>query len=578
VHFREIPFLRLYTPLCAGVIVAELMPHAVTIASIVAAIAVAVIIQRIIRKSYFSDVLFGMAIVIFFLATGYLLHITASERLSDLRREPQLLMVRISEYPGRKTNSWSFRAKIISSYVDGCQYTPYGSILLYFMADTLPTDWSPGDNLMVRLTPQPVENSGNPCEFNYLRYLAGQQIKHIGFFRDADIIKFYHGSHLSLRERSLVIAHKMIGVLETAGLEGEELGLVTALTLGDKNLLDKEQLTSFSRAGAMHIMAVSGLHAGMISLVLSSLLFFMRGRIKAVKALIIIIALWAFAFITGMSPSVMRATIMFTFMQAGSLMHRPGSGMNILLASAFILTAAHPAVLFEAGFQLSYLAMAFIIAFYEPLHSIIRPHNKITGYLWQLTALSLVAQAGTLPLSIRLFNIFPLLFLVTNIVVIPVTFVVLTLTFLIILCAPLPHLSAFLAMLLSRLSHITLSFTGVISSLDHGVIDNIGLTTPETLLLITSIAFLLTSLLRVRNITLKPFLVAASLFLICGTVKNINESRRDRVIVYNIRGRKLRVRQHGRQLLVTPVDGSIPAEIKKHAATRGLKIKIIEPG
>jgi competence protein ComEC len=576
VHFREIPFLRIFAPFCAGVILAEAAPSAVTAAWAMAGTAALVITLRLIRKNYHPDTLFGTAIVFFFLAAGYLMHVTGKERLSTITESRQLFTVRISGYPEKKSTSCSFKAKIVNIAVDGEQYSPHGSLMLYFMSDTLPSRWQPGDRLTVYITPKSTENNGNPCEFDYRRYLEGQGVRYLGFFRAGDIIEYQPAGRLTMRERSLVVAHSMIRAFEKAGLEGEELGLVTALTIGDKDLIDKEQLTTFSRSGAMHIMAVSGLHVGMISLGLSFLLFFLRGKFGIMKSVIIITALWGFAFITGMSPSVLRATIMFTFLQAGTLIHRPAPGMNSLLASAFILTAARPSVIFEAGFQLSYLAVAFIIMFYYPLYRTIRCKSKVTDYFWQMTAVSLVAQAGTLALAVRLFNIFPLFFLVTNIVVIPVSFAVLGLAFLLILFSGVTPVATFFAMLLGKLSGFTLGFTGMISSIDHGVIDNIGLTVVEAVLLTIAIALLLASPLRTWNITLKPFLVVASLFLLCGTLKNLKESRQERLIVYNIKGKKLRAMQDGRVLIVAPADGQIPAEIKKHAATRGLKIKIIQ--
>lgn len=575
-HFREIPFLRIFAPFCAGVILAEAVPSAATAAWAMAVTAVLVITLRLIRKNYNPDTLFGTAIVIFFLAAGYLMHITGKERLSTLSEKRQLFTVRISGYPEKKNASCSFRAKTINASVDEQQYFPRGSLMLYFMSDTLPSRWQPGDRLTVRITPKPVENNGNPCEFNYRRYLEGQGVRYLGFFRAGDIIEYQPAGRLTLRERSLVVAHSMIRAFEKAGLEGEELGLVTAFTIGDKDLIDKEHLTTFSRSGAMHIMAVSGLHVGMISLGLSFMLFFLRGKLNIMKSVIIITALWGFAFITGMSPSVLRATIMFTFLQAGTLIHRPAPGMNNLLASAFILTAARPAVIFEAGFQLSYLAVAFIIMFYYPLYRTIRFRNKVADYFWQMTAVSLVAQAGTLALAVRLFNIFPLFFLVTNIVVIPISFAVLALAFLLILFSSVTPVASFFAMLLGKLSGLTLGFTGMISSFDHGVIENIGLTAAGAVLLTIAIALLFASLLRIWKITLKPFLAAASLFLLCGTLKNLKESRQERLIVYNIKGKELRAMQDGRVLMVTPVDGHVPAEVKKHAATRGLKIKTVQ--
>jgi len=450
--------------------------------------------------------------------------------------------------------------------------------MLWFMSDTLPQMWKPGDQMVLRINPRQVENNGNPCEFNYRRYLEGQGVRYMAFFRAGDIIDYQTGGRRSVRESSLTAAHAMIGAFRRAGLSGEELGLVTALTIGDKELLDKEQLTSFSRSGAMHIMAVSGLHVGMISLALSYILFFLRGRLKIIRPLIIVPALWGFAFITGMSPSVLRATIMFTFLQAGSLLHRPAVAMNSLLASAFILTAVRPAVLFEAGFQLSYLAVAFIITFYHPFYRLLRIRNRAGDWLWQMTAVSLVAQAGTLALTVRLFNIFPLLFLLTNIVVIPISFIVLLLAMLLLVTAAFPHISAFLAVILEQLARFTLSFTGVISSMNHGVIMNIGMSSVETLLLTAASALLLTSLLRVQKMTLKPFLITMLLLIVCNTVKTVQEMRRERVIVYNIRGAELTVRQQGRLLLVPSVDGLVPAEVRKHADTRGLKIEVIDPG
>jgi competence protein ComEC len=408
--------------------------------------------------------------------------------------------------------------------------------------------------------------------------MEGQGVKYLGFFRLSDLAEHRHATRLSVMERSKVAAHMMITAFEKAGLHGDGLALVTALTIGDKYMLDREQLASFTRSGAMHIMAVSGLHVGMISLGLSFLLFFLRGRLRILKSLIIIIALWGFAFLTGMTPSVLRATIMFTFLRAGTIMNRHSAGMNNLLSSAFILTAFRPAVVFEAGFQLSYIAVAFIILFYDPLYRMIRLRHRIPDYLWQMAAVSLVAQAGTLALTVRMFNMFPLFFLLTNIIVIPVSFVVLVMAFMLIITSPVVQVSGMIAAVLGKISELTLRFTAMVSSLEHGVITDIGMTAAETVFLTIAMVFLLASVLRIRKITLKPFMIAASLFLLCGIVRNESESRQEKTIVYNIKGRELKAFQDGRVLHVTTLEGLIPQEVKKHAATRGLKIKIIDPG
>lgn len=577
-HFRDIPFLRLTVPLCAGVIMAEYI-HGITLVAVAAGIvALTVMALRLQHSGYHSDIIFGVCMILFMITAGFVLRAWEGSRLSDLGSERQEITLRFSDYPGRGNSSCSLRARIVSVRSGDTVTMPRGSMLLWFIGDTVPSAWKPGDMATVLVRPVQVKNNGNPCEFNYRRYMNGQGIRYMAFFRADDITAFYPGTNRTIREKSVVAAHGMIDVFRRAGLQGEALGLITALTIGDKELLDRERLTTFSRSGAMHIMAVSGLHVGMISMALSWLLFFLRGPMKRYRALIIVPALWGFAFITGLTPSVLRATIMFTFLQAGSILNRPATGMNNLLASAFIITAIHPSVIFEAGFQLSYLAVAFIIAFYTPLYRLIKLRNRIADYLWQMISVSLVAQAGTLALSVSLFNIFPLLFLLTNLVVIPVSFLVLILALLLLASSPVHALASFFAILLDRLAGFTLGFTRIISSADHGVITGIGLSAAETIMMTIASALFLAALLRISGLTLRPFLLALALLLACNGLKMVQEMKRDMIITYNIRGEKLIARQYGRLLLVPSSAAGIPAEVQKHAFTRGLKIRIIEPG
>ena len=143
--------------------------------------------------------------------------------------------------------------------------------------------------------------------------------------------------HRKLIHRALIIREKIIEMYQRRGITGERLALVAAITLGQKNMLDPEQKQNFIKAGVMHIMAVSGLHAVILSLFVFNLLFFLKGRFNILRILITILILWSFAFVTGLTPSVLRATLMFSFLQAGNLMKRPVNGINSVLASAFVL-------------------------------------------------------------------------------------------------------------------------------------------------------------------------------------------------------------------------------------------------
>ncbi|MFN2313362.1 MAG: ComEC/Rec2 family competence protein, partial [Bacteroidales bacterium] len=230
-QFREIPFLRLYAPLCAGVIVAEAVPRLTVFVLIAGALSLAVMTLRLFRKSYFSDTIFGSAVIAFLLSAGFLLRIMEQNRPGVLNETRQLVTVRLSGYPEKKNASWAMKAKIITAREGDSLSAPGRSIMLWFMGDTLPGAWKPGDRLVLRIRPRQVENNGNPCEFNYRRYLEGQGIKQMAFFRTTDIIEYLPDGRRNVRELSLIVAHRMIAAFRRAGLRGEELGLVTALTI-----------------------------------------------------------------------------------------------------------------------------------------------------------------------------------------------------------------------------------------------------------------------------------------------------------------------------------------------------------
>jgi len=522
------------------------------------------------------DIVSGIAIMLFFTGAGFILHHTEEKKYSALDEVRQIFLIKLTDYPEKKKNSYSIECSIEASGVEQLTFHPRGKLLIYYITDTIKENLIPGDILKVKMTPKPVRNNGNPCEFNYSRYMKGRGFMYYGFVRPADIEEHSLPQKRSITEYSSIVARKMVESFVHAGLKDENLGLVTALTIGDKEFLDKEHLTSFSRAGVMHVMAVSGMHVGMISLFLSSLLFFLKKRFTILKTIIIIITLWAFAFITGLSPSVMRATIMFSFLQAGTLIKRPGNSMNILLASAFILLVARPSMLFEAGFQLSYLAVFFIIAFYEPLFEVFKTKNKITRWLWQMTAISIVAQAGTFPLTVRLFNTFPVLFLISNIIIIPLSFVITIMALILYPLSNITPLASAIAWILSLLSSLTIDFTSFISSLPYSVITGVGMTTAGTIAMTIALALFWASALRVKKMTLRPSVIFMIIFFLCGMITILNERNKEGIIVYNIRGEALPAIQSGLNLAVISSSGDIPAEVKRHACTRGLSLSSLK--
>ncbi|MEN8250173.1 MAG: ComEC/Rec2 family competence protein, partial [Bacteroidota bacterium] len=256
---------------------------------------------------------------------------------------------------------------------------------------------------------------------DYRQYLAYNNIHHQDFVNRDKWTISNRASGFSLVGISIKIRNKLEQVLARYIHQPEELAIAKALILGNKEDLDKSTKETFATAGAMHVLAVSGLHVGIIYLVLISLLGQKRSNITkpVLIAVIVIPILWLYAFITGLSPSVLRAVTMFSFLTLAHVFGRRSNTLNILAISAFILLMFNPYMIMAVGFQLSYVAVIGIIFLFPVIERRITPSNQVLRVVWQITALSVAAQLATFPLSALYFHRFPTYFLISNLVVIP---------------------------------------------------------------------------------------------------------------------------------------------------------------
>jgi len=214
------------------------------------------------------------------------------------------------------------------------------------------------------------------------------------------------------------------------GLTDEVYGVVAAMTLGEKSQLDRGLKDTYSQVGAAHILALSGLHLMIIYSVIS--LFMVWRRFRFLSQIVIILAIWAFAFLVGMSPSVVRSAFMISIYALLSLGYRERMSVNTLAFVAIVMLLCNPQSLFDIGFQLSFMAVLAILLFNPlfakmiPLH-VLQRHRLLNG-LWGMTTVSLSAQLGTAPLIVYYFGRFPTYFLLSNYVVIPLATAILYLT------------------------------------------------------------------------------------------------------------------------------------------------------
>ena len=568
---KEIPFLRIGLPLCIGIISGLYFKPDKYFLLTACIVAFSGFCFSLFFNKCLANCIYGISLTFTLFTTGLLLYSNEKGKLSDLDTGEGEYLCTLSDYPQEKENSFSLIVRLDGRITKAGSIPLHGSLLVYFRKDPIIGSFRPGDILKVRCSPVRIVNRGNPEEFDYRFYMENHGIKYYAFAGIENITGYHAPEHRKLRHIALITREKIISMYRERGISGDTLALVAAITLGQKNMLDQEQKQYFIRAGIMHIMAVSGLHAMILSLFVFNLLYFLKRRLNFLRSLITVLFLWMFAFVTGLTPSVLRATIMFTFLQGGKLIQRDVNSLNSVLASAFILLIARPSALFDAGFLLSYSAVIYIICFYRGLYQKASIRNRLADKIWQSVVVTITAQAGTLPLTIMLFNRFPTWFIFTNIIIVPIASLLIVLGCMVPLTFPLEILSGLLASLLGNLAGITEMLTETASELPFSTIDNIGLTAPEALFLFCFIFLTFWYMLNMRSVPVlypKIALLPVVLLFFC---REVSTRTTNELIVYNTFGSTVIGIRTGKILNLYSDTIAVQPEVLRHCAVRRLK-------
>ncbi|NOQ73750.1 MAG: DUF4131 domain-containing protein [Crocinitomix sp.] len=427
--FRAPLMLKLLLPLMLGVIVAFYWPIVLSVEWPLFLLLTLVLLSLpIVSKQFFQRAAFGlMSTILFFLLGIFLVGIQSnrwhqSYFANAINDKTDLFQVEILEVPEQKENSVKCFANV--SAVNN-QKT-IGKTLIYFEKTERALDLRYGDVLCLKANFGDVRPNGNPMEFDYSRYLRIHNVTHQSYVRDNEWEKVAHTGH-SFFTWIYGVREYLGGVLEKSGMNGSNLMVARALILGEKSSLDRETLRTFSSAGAMHVLAVSGLHVGIVMLIFSFLLKPLKrlpkGRILFV--VLVVLLIWFYALITGMSSSVLRAAVMFSFVIVGKELERESSVYQSIMVSAFLLILIEPLIIFQVGFQLSYLAVLGIVFLQPKIYNLFYTKYFLLDKVWQITSVSIAAQLATFPLGLYYFHQFPNFFMLSNLIVIPLAFAIL---------------------------------------------------------------------------------------------------------------------------------------------------------
>ncbi|MEL7220225.1 MAG: ComEC/Rec2 family competence protein [Bacteroidota bacterium] len=546
--WRLAPFLRLLPPFLLGIVAAWYLPWPATTGYLPGFLALLLLLGgyylsqaiNLSRRNFM-----GCAILSWFLLLGFWRGQTAQEIISTTH------FSKLPEFSSDSSYYWSADIQSIRPGAERLRlvvdlhrqaseptavYTVNGHLLLYLAADSNSQQLLPGQRINFRAKASPIQQPKNPDAFDFADWQAKRNVFHQSWIEKEDWL--LADAQPSLLGLAMQVRQQLLKVLYTYLPSGSnELAVAAALILGKRDELSNDLRNAYAETGAIHVLAVSGLHLGLIAGGLAWLLsfgFLGKRSWRWLKFGLVLAGIWCFAFITGLSPSVMRAAVMFSFVELGRTLGERSNTYNILAASALLLLLINPLLLFDVGFQLSYLAVVGILFFQARIYRLWYTPYRIIDGVWKLSTVAIAAQLTTFPLSLYYFHQFPLYFLLSGLVVVITASIILYLGIgLFVLHYLLPFLAKPLALLLYGALYINNAVVYYVRSLPGHLLEGVWIDEVIAgclyLMLVSFMVYLLTK----KNI----YLLSSLVFLCGGLAINVWQqytlSQQRRLIVYH---------------------------------------------
>lgn len=449
-----------------------------------------------------------------------------------------------------KSNAFADRYVALIKDINGQKTS--GKIILTIPIDSTKDAFQVDHELLVYGVLNEIKAPLNPYQFDYREYLIGLGIYH-ELKIDANnhtLSKPYTSSIYGLAAST---RNKITSKLELANFGKDELGIIQALLLGQRNSVSTEIYDNYKDAGAVHILAVSGLHIGILLLLLQFLLrpldSFPKG--KTIKLFVIVLLLWCFAFLAGLSASIVRAVTMFSFVAYALYLNRPSNTFNILaLSMFFILLLFNPMLLFQVGFQMSYAAVFAISWIYPMLQRFWNPKNTVVKKAWQLFSVSIAAQLGVLPISLFYFHQFPGLFFISNLLIVPFLGLILGIGILVMVLALLNILPDFLVLWYDRMISLMNSVIEWVAQQEAFIFKNISFDGIQLLLAYSILISLLVLFAKSgfkRTIAFLTALIVFQSWLLFSTLSN---AKKEKLLLLHQTKNSVMIHQNGNQLTI----------------------------
>ena len=545
--WSKYPFVRMLIPFALGIwfsifVVALRLSPTFLIAVAVALLAMAALTAFLLkhqRHSWF----FGAVMACYLFMAGYsLVRVHEAEvqkgYFRNFETEANYYVARVYDYPTERPNSIRTVLELEYQFGDSLPSRPVsGKVMAYFPRPDSTFALHYGDLIALPAPVREVTPPLNPEEFDYKAYLARKGITGQVYLKDEDWIDLQTNDANPIYAFSYRFRDVLLASLQRNGLSDNEFGVAAAILLGyDDNLAD-EVRKNYVAAGSMHILCVSGMHVGIIYLLASFLLGFLNRKKwqKTLKQVLLLTLIWFYALIAGLSPSILRASLMISFVIIGEMIRRKGFIINSIAASAFILLCVNPNNLFEIGFLLSYAAVMGIVVLQKPIYNLLYIKNKLLDKAWQITAVALSAQIATIPFTLFYFNQFTTYFWLSNLFLTPISFVVVISGMVLLLVSWIPYVNTLVGYLVWGAVYVMNWVVEKIESIPYSIIKGLYVNDFEfAMLLVALLLLMLTFLLRKRRIFI-AMLAALLVVMASVTFRLYSSDRQQGMTVFSLR-------------------------------------------
>lgn len=452
--------------------------------------------------------------------------------------------VLLDDYPGEKEKTYQVTGQLINST---------HRILVYMPKTTISSEVRPGSILVFEGKPELIVNTGNPFEFDYHGYLEDKGIGYRAFLKEGKFYVSENPGSLNMFHRALIFRRVIIERLGSFGIKPDNVHLIGSISFGARDEVDKDTIRSFTNAGVIHVLAVSGMNIGLIYVVLDFFFRFLKSGHSGsiVHTLIMLSGIWCYTVIAGMSASILRAAVMFSFVTIGTLLRKNSSIYNSLSVSAFILIAIKPAIIRDVGFQLSYAALLSIVVIQPYLYKRLYFRNLLADKMWLLLSVTLAAQIGTLPFTLAYFHQFPVYFWLANLVVVPLVTVILYLSVALLFISLISSYMASVAGAVLDCSADLVTWTvRMVDKLPYSVVDGLYPTVFQMGLIGTAIFLLLRYHRNRKWILLSGVLFSAIVLAVFSGIEEFRQVTRSEIVFFNIPGTRALALTSGRQTMV----------------------------